>query len=213
MRWCAHTLSAKENQPFYAEIAACGTHCSTGSRHLRRVRCSSAPHAHPLLPEACSHARTCGSWPAQALQSTMPRNKGIGAKRKKKMPPPKKPEGADAMSMPDNANEKPTTTPGGRSPPSDKDATKSDTALDVLVDSIQTSNDALFAAEYTYELKQRALAVKTRARGSAATKEETMPPGGDRLPQGAAGAQGAGAPRLGGRGRVVRGHHRQGKGV
>ena len=158
---------------------------------MRRVRCSSAPHAHPLLPEACSHARTCGSWSAQALQSTMPRNKGIGAKRKKKMPPPKKPEGADAMSMPDNANEKPTTTPGGRSPLSDEDsdkdqecatsdedsdvdATKSDTALDVLIDDSQTSSDAMDSAEYTYKLKQRALAVKTRARGSAASKEETM---------------------------------------
>ena len=107
------------------------------------------------------------------------------------MPPPKKPEGADAMSMPDNANEKPTTTPGGRSPLSDEDsdkdqecatsdedsdveATTSDTALDVLIDGCQTSSDAMFSAEYNYELKQRALAVKTRARGSAASKEETM---------------------------------------
>ena len=54
------------------------------------------------------------------------------------------------------------------------DATKSDTALDVLIDDCQTSSDAMDSAEYTYELKQRALAVKTRARGSAASKEETM---------------------------------------
>ena len=112
----------------------------------------------------------------------MPRNKGIGAKRKKKLPPPKKPEEAEAMPTPANANEKPTTKPGGRSPPSDEDSdkdqefatsdedsdvdtTKADTALDVSVDGVQRSNDTLLAAEYTYELKQRALAVKTRARG------------------------------------------------
>ena len=107
------------------------------------------------------------------------------------MPPPKKPEGGDAMPTPANANEEPTTTPGGRSPLSDEDsdkdqecatsdedsdvdATKSDTALDVLIDDSQTSSDAMDSAEYTYKLKQRALAVKTRARGSAASKEETM---------------------------------------
>ena len=117
----------------------------------------------------------------------MPRNRGIGAKRKAKKPPPQKPEAPETILDPAAASGEPASKPSSSSCPAEagvNDEPEKENVGQAIDDPQQVLDKAVSAAimsssdfthaenVYNYELTR--IAARTRTRGATLAKEASM---------------------------------------